>query len=527
MIVRKPEKSTIDILIADDHEQFRRGLRTLLELRRDWRVCGEAADGREAVAKTAALDPDLVLLDISMPEMNGLDAARLIRKNSPRSQVLVVSQNDPVLLEKIALDAGARGFIQKSKISQDLVKAIQALAGEGREQAHPGELGIAVEERISEHAKAEDLAREGARSLLAAIVDYSDDAIISKNLDGTITSWNKSAERMFGYPKEEAIGQNITLIIPHERRSEEDEILSRLRRGERIEHFETVRVRKDGTRMDLSLTISPVRDSSGKVIGASKVARDISERKRAERQLQEQQLRLKTEAEALRASEERFRELSTRLDEEVRARTQELEDRNADVLRQSEQLRELSWHLLRVQDEERRRIARELHDSAGQMLAVLSMNLAQLSETLRSKAPELKHSAEACQELIQHLQQEIRTTSYLLHPPLLDEAGLSAALRWYVDGLRARSGLEIALDVSDDLDRLPNNLELVVFRIVQEALTNIHGTRAPLLVQSDFSEKTKRFWSKLRITAGVFIHRSWPRFKLAARALASPECASE
>src|SRR6202161_524767 len=125
-------------------------------------------------------------------------------------------------------------------------------------------------------------------SLLAAIVDSSDDAILSKKLDGTITSWNQSAERLFGYKAEEAVGQHITLIVPWERRAEEEDILRRLARGERVDHFETVRKRKDGATVDVSLTISPIRDAAGRVIGASKVARDITERRQAERALSEQ-----------------------------------------------------------------------------------------------------------------------------------------------------------------------------------------------------------------------------------------------
>jgi PAS domain S-box-containing protein len=135
---------------------------------------------------------------------------------------------------------------------------------------------LAIED-ITERAQA-----ERTRVQLAAIVEFSDDAMISKTLDGTITSWNKGAERLFGYTAKEAIGQNITLIIPPDRMQEEVMIIERLKRSERVEHFETLRMRKDGSLLDISLTISPLKDTVGRVIGASKVARDISERKRAE-----------------------------------------------------------------------------------------------------------------------------------------------------------------------------------------------------------------------------------------------------
>jgi len=119
---------------------------------------------------------------------------------------------------------------------------------------------------------------EHVRALLAAIVESSDDAIVSKTLDGVITSWNGGAERMLGWPAEMAIGRHIMLIVPEERRAEEDEVLARIRRGERIHHFDTVRVTKDGRLIDVSLTVSPVRDATGRIVGASKVARDVSER---------------------------------------------------------------------------------------------------------------------------------------------------------------------------------------------------------------------------------------------------------
>jgi PAS domain S-box-containing protein len=140
---------------------------------------------------------------------------------------------------------------------------------------------------ITERKRVEAELRGSAQQLryLGAIVESSDDAIVSKNLDGTITSWNRGAERVFGHAAEEAIGRPITIVIPADRQSEEREILTRIGRGERIEHFETVRQRKDGSSIIVSLTVSPVKDADGKIVGASKIARDITEQKRAQDQI--------------------------------------------------------------------------------------------------------------------------------------------------------------------------------------------------------------------------------------------------
>jgi PAS domain S-box-containing protein len=138
---------------------------------------------------------------------------------------------------------------------------------------------------MSDSERAENLAQR-----LAAIVTSSEDAIVSKDLNGVITSWNQGAERLFGYTADEAIGQPVTLIIPEDRKDEEPLILARLRQGERIEHFETVRRRKDGALVDISLSISPVRDVTGTIVGASKIARDITERRQA---VEEQRLLLR------------------------------------------------------------------------------------------------------------------------------------------------------------------------------------------------------------------------------------------
>ena len=165
---------------------------------------------------------------------------------------------------------------------------------------------------------------EDASALLSAIVDCSDDAIISKDLNSIITSWNKSAERLFGYTASEAIGRPITMIIPPDRLDEEPKIIERLKRGERVDHFETIRMRKDGSLLDISLTISPVRDNKGRVVGASKVARDITERKRAEARLQE---------------------FNRELEKLVAARTAELEQANRALLRDLEEREKLEHQL--------------------------------------------------------------------------------------------------------------------------------------------------------------------------------------
>jgi len=197
----------------------------------------------------------------------------------------------------------------------------------------------------------------------------------------------------------------------------------------------------------------PLIDDSGEIVEWFGAASDVTARKEAE---------------------QKYRELAEMLEGQVRARTRDLEERNAEILRQSEEVRELHWRLLRAQDEERRHIARELHDSAGQTLTVLGMNLGQLVQKAGLNDPQLATDAETIQEMVQQLHRDIRTASYLLHPPLLDESGLYSALSWYIQGLIERSGLQINLEIPEDFGRLPRDMELVIFRLVQECLTNIH-----------------------------------------------------
>jgi len=571
------------ILVVDDHELVRRGICSILATDPKLTVCAEAVDGRDAVQKARNERPDIVVMDISMPNMNGLDAAREIKGILPATEIVMVSQHDSAEMVRQAFKAGARGYIMKSSISSELLSAIanvngdksfvkgtltnvnhdaqeivhrtaalekalreneerlrlarmimrvgtfewnfktevnhwtpemEAIYGLGagnfpgtfyawQQMIHPEdreesiravkaavkEGGLEKEWRIiwpdgSVHwilcraSVLKDIAGEPERligvniditdrmemervtGLLAAIVDSSDDAIISKNLDGVITSWNQGAERIFGFTAAEAVGKSITMIIPQERHDEESGILSRLKKGERIDHFETVRMRKDGTKLDISITVSPVKDRTGRITGASKVARDISEKKKFER--------------AMHENEERLRTMAIGLESEVLKRTRELDQRNAEAIEQTERVQDLSNRLLQTQDEERRHIARELHDSAGQTLTVMGFHVSKLMNMSKKMAPQLMKEAEEVHHLVQRLVQEIRTASYLLHPPLLDEGGLPLALDWYTQGLKERSGLQIALHIPRDFGRYPVPVELAIFRIVQECLTNVH-----------------------------------------------------
>lgn len=262
-----------------------------------------------------------------------------------------------------------------------------------------------------------------ASKRLAAIVESSDDAIISKNLDGIISSWNKGAERLFGYTAEEAIGQKITLIIPPDRLDEEPAILDRLRRGERVDHFETLRMRKDGRLLDISATISPIKNDLGRVVGASKVARDITDLKEIDRARKEAEFAAK---------------------------------------------------LLQVQDAERRRIGRELHDGVGQLVIAIKMNASHVFREKHKLSPTAARCITENVGLIAQTIDEIRTVAYLLHPPMLEEIGLVPALEWYVEGFTQRSNVNVALELTPELGRLPQDYELSLFRVVQECLTNIH-----------------------------------------------------
>jgi PAS domain S-box-containing protein len=702
------QMSSVRILIADDHEVVRRGVRALLASRKDWDVCGEAVDGRDAVNKAKELNPDVVVLDISMPHLNGFEAARLIRTEVPQSKILILSQHNVSEMLQPALDAGARGYVSKSEVSQDLLPAIEAIihnrspfisqtennddrtstsahramsvsAKSGApqlgeldllaERNHLRELfmqlpaaigvmsgpehrwtfvnpayvravgrksdkallGKAIREslpelkgqgffelldevyrngvpfvgtemkvnldrgasgqpeeaffnfiyqpvrnaagavegifvhavEVTDHVQArrtieknetrlrlaqtaaqigtwewdpvgkknslsselhhmfgteasdpervqkwmsrvfpEDMPKvqaamqeslktgfqefeyryqdpqRGLRwfyckgrkfsqdesrlfgivlditerkqiaealrnahnelesrvqertaelqrrteevSAQADLLNLANDAIFVRTLDDKITYWNQGAERLYGWKREEVLEKAPHQIVRTEFPQPFEEIKIQLLRDGQWQG-ELAQSKRDGSRIIVASRWSVWRAPDGKPLGFLEVNSDITERKRAE-----------------------------------------------------EGLRTISGRLLQMQDEERRRIARELHDSAGQTLVALDMNLSSIQrEAKQLSAQALKTCSESL-ELVKTLSRELRTISHLLHPPLLDEAGLLSAVRWYVEGFAERSKIPVDLDLDADLGRLSSEAETAIFRIVQECLTNIH-----------------------------------------------------
>jgi PAS domain S-box-containing protein len=248
------------VLWADDNADMRIYVSRLLGGRFDLEVL---PDGRAALDAARAHKPDLVLADVMMPGLDGFALLREIRADPRLSEIPVIllsaRAGEEARIE--GLQAGADDYLTKPFSSRELLAVVQSHVRQSRFRR----------EAVEALRQADRNAR-----LLAAIVESSDDAIISKDLNGVITSWNQGAERLFGYTAAEAVGQSITILIPPERIEEETRILASLRRGERVDHFETIRITKGGSRIHVSLTISPIKDAEGRIVGASKVVRDIT-----------------------------------------------------------------------------------------------------------------------------------------------------------------------------------------------------------------------------------------------------------
>jgi len=271
------------------------------------------------------------------------------------------------------------------------------------------------------------------RLLVEAVQDY---AIFTLDADGRVNSWNVGAKRLKGYEASEIIGQHFSRFYPAEdlQAGKPQRELAIAASEGRVED-EGWRIRKDGSRFWANVVITATKDAHGGVIGFSKVTRDFTERMLAQRDLQDSQRKLQDSERSLR---------------------------------------ELSFRLLRTQDEERQRIGRDLHDSLGQYLSVLKMKLDSLKSSPSKMSPHDLAELNNCAQIAEDAVKEVRTISYLLYPPMLEEMGLKSAISWYLDGFTKRSGIRTTFEVSPALGRLAPDVELATFRVLQESLTNVH-----------------------------------------------------
>jgi PAS domain S-box-containing protein len=281
------------------------------------------------------------------------------------------------------------------------------------------------------HAQEAALRREGEdfRLFIDAVKDY---AIFALDSTGHIRTWNEGAQRLKGYAASEIIGEHFSRFYPTED----------VQRGKPLWELEVAtlegrvedegwRVRKDGSRFWADVVITATRNQAGQLIGFTKITRDFTE------------VNERKSAEAGLASSEKS-------------------------------LRTLSHHLLRTQDEERRRIGRDLHDSLGQYLAILKMNLDSLQLSSAANNNGAGKNIESCIRLADDSLKEVRTISYLLYPPMLEEMGLKTAIPWYLDGFSKRSSIQTTFEVDPNFGRLTLEAELALFRVLQESLTNVH-----------------------------------------------------
>jgi PAS domain S-box-containing protein len=295
---------------------------------------------------------------------------------------------------------------------------------------------VAVLRDVTERMRArEDLQR------YSDIVDTSDDAIFSRSLDGRILTWNPAAERIFGYAREEMIGKKIDVLYSKTLPRDQRDLTAAAISGEHIVNFETVRCRKDGSDIDVAITISLIRDDEGCVAGSSAIMRDISARKKMERELLESLRQQKRQEEALRESRDRLRELSAALQS--------------------------------IREAEKTRIARELHDELGQSLTALKMDAAVIAHDLLPEQPELRKRADGMKRLIDSTVTSMRRISADLRPVMLDNLGLAPTLEWLTKDCSSRNGIRVDLAMSDEDLRVGGEIATAVFRIVQEALTNV------------------------------------------------------
>lgn len=569
------------ILVVDDHEVVRRGICSVISTESALTLCGEAIDGKDAIEKARTLRPDIIVMDITMPQMNGLDATREIKRLLPDTQIVIVSQHEAPEMVRQAFNAGARAYVVKSTVAKDLLAAIAKVnqgesfvkclvAPEATQSLDPAQV-------LQRNAAFEQTLRESEEKFRSAMNNMAE-GLVMIDARGRITYLNPSAESLFGWATNELLGKDIHETTHYQRPDGTPfpaavcPLLKILRSGEALREQEDVFIRKDGTFFPVVFNSSPL-----KIGGASKGVvvsfRDDATRRKTEEGLRQSERIYRAIGESIDYGvwicdaegnniyaspsflklvgltqaqcselgwahvlhpddveetiaawkecvregtfwerEHRFRTVDGKLHhilargvpirdnsgailywaginldiqhhKEAEGQLQQLvqtlesrvSERTLELEKATGKLRELTGKLLQTQDEERRRIARELHDGVGQLVVAMSMNLSNIVNEKERLSPLGRQTLDQNLAMIDQVSREIRTMSHLLHPPLLDEVGLDSALRWYIEGFSERSNITVRTELDSDFtEDLPRELALSIFRIVQESLTNIH-----------------------------------------------------
>jgi len=313
----------------------------------------------------------------------------------------------------------------------------------GHHKGRPYQIG-GIARDITEREAAEAMNRR-----LAAVVETSDDSIITMNLEGEIETWNAGAERIFGYTQEEAVGKSMALLRPPQARDDEAVLKGLITRGQRIDHYETKRRHKNGHILDISLTISPIIDANGRLAGFSKISRDITERKQAEQTI----LRLNAELE------------------------QRVEERTAELRGQIAARRQLEEEILRISEREQRRIGQDLHDDLGQQLAGAWMMADVLARTLAvSDSPEQEAARRLCSLLGSSLN-HTRALARGLDPVAPEQGGLGSALKNLAERSAHLFGISCRFESRAKILLEDQRTGTHLYRIAQEAINNAarHG----------------------------------------------------
>jgi len=408
-----PAGRPVNILLVDDETRNLEVLESILASPEYELIRALSAD--EALLAVLQMEFAAIVLDIQMPGINGFELARLIkqRKRSQHIPIIFLTayfQEDQDVMT--GYGSGAVDYLTKPVNSQILKSKVGVFADLFRTTRALTEANVILENEIAERRKA-----ELANAQLAAIVESSSDAILGRTLDGTITSWNKGAERIFGYPASEVVGRSIATLIPLEHADELDAIHERIRNGESIAPFETVRRSKDGRRIPVSLALSPIHDAEGHVTGVSAIMRDIRERKRLEAQI------------------------------------------------------------LEASEREQRRIAEDLHDGLGQHLAGISCLSDALGKDLAAaKASNAPH-AFSISRLLNDAVAQTRSLSRGLYPVVPEPNGLMSGLLALATNVTQLFKVACEFTCPQPVLFEDNAVATHLYRIAQEAVSNAikHG----------------------------------------------------